>query len=1051
MSYPAHPNPPGPPPQRVPRPQRGRRTRRPVPPGTSPPAGKRRRRTRRGISIPPGCIFGCVAVVGVMLFSMLVSGCMVYDHYSDRLDDQIAKLDDLHSYRSFQTTVIYDRYGNELDQVFGEGRRTYVSLDQISPYLIDATIAYEDDTFYDNEGVDIPSIARAAYQYARYGYVVSGGSTITQQLIRNVLFTEEYKNEQSLNRKADEAILAMTLTQRMSKDEILEMYLNEVYYGNLAYGIEEASRTYFNKSAADLTLGEAALLAALPNRPALLNPMDPELSGAALTAREEVLARMLDNDFITEAERTAALGEQLNWAEIKARLQAAPHFTLFAEAELETLLLTELGLPPTEVENLIAEGGLQVYTTIDMEFQGIAETAVAVQMEEMEGQNMNNAAVIVLQPHTGEILAMVGSADFDNEDIDGNFNVAADGLRQPGSSIKPFVYVAALERGWNAATIIWDTPVEIPAWDPAISNYAVYRPQNYDTDFHGPVTVREALANSYNIPAVQTLRYLGAYDAAPADPNRVVDAYDLIGVQAQQGPQDLLSYNERDALDYLIRLLNRTGVENLSTDNLDNYGVSLALGGGELTPLELTTAYAVLANGGVYVPHTAIRCVLNSDDEIIFEYESGCPGNAIRTERSISREAQGTPVFDPRIAFIISDILADEETRQTEMGINGDLYTPNIPTSVKTGTTNDYRDNWTVGYTRNVVVGVWTGNTDNSPMQSGISGLDGAAPIWNQVMMDMHTNRTLIDGLGYRLPDNDHLQPPPGVRTEQVCRISRASLPDASTDCPAGRYSEFFLSSPPLVPAYAGGPLEPTAAIRYQNLPDNGPQPQIVDPSGSLVRMAVFPLQPDIATRLVADHRLPVEPRYCQVPVEVLRDPSFVQSAAVQEMLFIVPPINAVAAPLPSSSQPIHNADATNARTWARDHNLAILPQYVCTAEMLVGGSSGPSVSTVPGVIASIDGVSFGGASAYGQKAIFNGTATFPDTGSDDFYRLQIRGGGLGPEWRTIGDVNQWPYANGTSGVLGEIDLPPGTYELLLEVIVDSQIVATVPYTFSVG
>lgn len=1018
----------GPPPQGYPQ-------QRPYPPGypdahAPQPSRKRRRTGRRGFAIPPACIFGCVAILGTLMLSGLVSSCVVYDHFSDRLDDKIQALEDLSEYESFETTVFYDRHGNKLDEVFTEGLRTPISLDDVPPHVIDATIATEDASFYENEGVDLTSIVRAARDYIRYGDLRGGGaSTITQQLIRNVLFTQEYRNERSLNRKLDEAILAYLLTRRMSKDEILELYLNEIYYGNLAYGIEAASQVYFGKSTGDLTLAEAAMLAGLPQSPATYDPLDPSRLPLAKQRQAAVLNLMVDSGFISRTEADNAKQELLQFKPPDVRLETAPHFTLYAQSQLE-VLLNELPLPPDDVKKMLIQGGLRVYTTIDLDYQALAEAAAIQQVNQHLGNNMNNAAVIVLNPRDGEILAMVGSVNYNDDVIDGKFNVAADGLRQPGSALKPFTYAAAFEKGWTAATIIWDTDVEI-----AQAVGAAYEPENYDSREHGPVTVRQALANSYNVPAVITLRHLGAYD--PEDVNNLLDAYDLVGTNYQNGPRDLLAISDVDGISYLLDMLHRVGITSLEGIPLSEMGLSLTLGGKEITPLELATAYAVFANGGLYVPNTAILCVANSKGEIIYEYEQSCPSDTQYTDRSITRVATGTQVMDPRIAFVISDILADNAARTAAMGANSVLYTPNIPTSVKTGTSNEYRDNWTVGYTRNMVVGVWTGHSPESqpmtpdPNGRPMSGLVGAAPLWNNVINAIYNRPELLNVLGSRPPDNDHLQPPAGVSRQTICDVSRQRLQDPASSCPA-QTSEWFLTSAPLVPDGSGN-LQPAAPIPYQNVSANGPHP--VEESPGMVRAIVKPIPPNVAEIVTIRNARgqTVTPRYCLVPVEAAA-----QLPDAREQLFIVPPSLAL--------------DDFYARVWAQQNGVAILPQFVCSDQLLTVTAPLAS-SSAPGVTAVITSPTPGQTYAAGQAITITGTASFPESDDADFFRLQIRGGQFGSGWATLGDTGHWRNQSGVAGdVLQDgISLAPGSYELLLEVVVDSQIVASYPTTFNVS
>jgi penicillin-binding protein 1C len=919
-----------------------------------------RRRGRRGFAIGPGCILGCIGVVGVFVLGFLITAFLVYDYYSRKLEDEIDKLEQLTNYESFETTVILDRDGNELYEVIGEGRRTKISLDQVPQNMIHATIALEDDTFYENRGVDIPSILRAGWQYVRYGYIVSGGSTITQQLIRNVLFTEDYKYEQSLNRKMDEALLAVILTQRMGKDDILEMYLNEIPYGNLAYGIEAAAQTYFGKPASALTLGESALLAGLPQAPADLDPLnpDPDVQRRVMARRKLVLDLMVEEGYISRAEANAAYAEPLNYVNSNIELDSAPHLVVYAQDELENLLVSEMGLSQDEIKNMLARGGLRVYTSVDMDIQRLTEDVARQQVAALSAaKHLTNAAVVVLQPETGEILAMVGSVNYDDESIDGNVNVTI-AARQPGSALKPFTYASALERGWTAATVIWDTETHI-----GIPGQEMYSPNNYDNAFHGPVRVREALANSYNIPAVQTLRQIG--------------------------------------VDYLLWMLNRVGVRSLS-DDPSRYGLSLTLGGGEVTPLELTTAYAVLANGGVYVPSTSILCVTNSAGDVIYEYEQGCPDGSRLTDKSKSVLASGQQVLDSRIAFVISTILADNDARTPAMGGNSPLYTPGLPTSVKTGTTNDFKDNWTVGYTRNIAIGVWAGNTDNTAMNN-VSGLEGAAPIWQYVMTGLYNNPAFLDALGQRPPDDAHLQPPGGVVQRQICVISRTALRDPATSCTPGPF-EWFLDGPAAVPDTNGNLVAP-APTPIPEPSENGPRLVEVEPG--LIRTYVFPVASDLANAIAANdttgHTVP--PRYCLVPIEVAG-----AVPGAQEQLFIPPP-------------PVEE-DAFYARRWAQASGVAILPQFACNEQML----SFQAAASTPGYTAQIMSPTPGAVISTGQQLDIVGTAAYP-TDQGLFYMVQIVGGPWA-DWVVVHDTHAMSVSNGLLESIEPGGLIPADYRI---------------------
>jgi len=562
-----------------------------------------------------------------------------------------------------------------------------------------------------NVGVDPIAVVRAVYYNVTEGEIVSGGSTITQQLARSVLLSPQERSEKTLSRKIREAVLAVELARRYPKDKILEIYLNQIYYGNLAYGIEAASQTYFGKSATGLTLAEAALLAGLPQSPALYDPFtNPEVAKAR---QQVVLGLMVEAGYISPAQAVAAYEEELQYIPPRADFPA-PHFVVYVRQLLEARYGPEL---------LYQEPGIRVQTALDPRIQTIAEEEVTRQIDALQGKNVTNGAVVVLNVKTGEILAMVGSADFNDESIDGQVNVAMR-PRQPGSSIKPLTYLAAFEAGWTPSTLIMDVPVEYPDWAGG-----VYRPLNYDGKFHGPVLLRAALANSYNIPAVKTLEFVG--------------------------------------LPALKEMAERLGVTTLTRDD---YGLSLALGSGEVTLLELTGAYQAMANGGLRVPPVAVLQVSDSFGRVIDEYHP----------------PEGTPVLRPEHAYLITHILADNQARTPAFGPSSSLNLSR-PAAAKTGTTNDFRDNWTIGYTPDIVVGVWVGNADNSPMQ-GISGVGGAGPIWHNVM------ERALEGT----PVRDFIRPPTIVEME-ICADSGA-IP--SQVCPRRATEIFAQDQPPLGPEH---------------------------------------------------------------------------------------------------------------------------------------------------------------------------------------------------------------------------------------------------------
>jgi len=612
----------------------------------------------------------------------------------------------------FETTRILDREGNLLWEIVDPtgGRRTYVTLDQISPHLKNATLATEDRFFYLNVGVDPIAIARALYYNLSEDRIVSGGSTITQQLARNILLDPEERTQQSYARKIKEAVLAVEINRRYTKDQILEIYLNQIPYGNLAYGIEAAAQTYFGKSAKELTLPESAMLAGLPQSPALHDPYtNPE---GAKARQADVLDLMVEAQYITPADAAVAKTAELDFQDPGFAL-SAPHFATYVYQELERLYGPEL----------IYRIGLNIKTTLDPRLQAIAEEEVRNQVDALAGRHVTNGALVALDTSTGQILAMVGSKDFQDASIDGQVNVAIS-TRQPASSIKPLTYLAAFEKlNWTPSTLIMDVPVEYPDW-----SGNVYKPTNYDGKFHGPVLLRSALANSYNIPPVKALQLMG--------------------------------------VDALKEMAARLGITTLTRND---YGLSLTLGSGEVSLLELTGAYQAMANGGLLMPPTSIL-------EITDRF--GQPLGSLQT--------QPRRVLKPAHAYLISNILSDNEARTPAFGPNSTLRLSR-PAAAKTGTTNDYRDNWTMGYTPDIVTGVWVGNADNTPMNN-VSGLTGAGPIWHNFMERAHEG----------LPVRDFTRPPTIIELE-VCADS-GTLP--SEVCPQRRKEIFFQEQPPLGPEH---------------------------------------------------------------------------------------------------------------------------------------------------------------------------------------------------------------------------------------------------------
>ncbi|MBE7550990.1 MAG: penicillin-binding protein 1C [Anaerolineales bacterium] len=655
-----------------------------------------------------GRLLAAVLVLGLVAGMLLLAVGMVGYVW---IASQLPSAEELLARRiQFATSQILDRDGNLLWEIIDPsgGRRTIVTLDQISPDLINATVATEDRFFFSNVGVDPIAVVRAVYYNLTEGEIVSGGSTITQQLARNVLLTPEERTEQSFSRKIKEAVLAVEINRQYSKQQILEIYLNQIYYGNLAYGIEAASETYFGKKAKDLTLAEASMLAGLPQSPALHDPYtNPE---GAKARQADVLRLMVEAQAISQTQADEAAQIELPFQPVGFSMQA-PHFVTYVRQELEKIV------PP----DYIYQAGLRVQTTLNPRLQAIAEEEVRNQVDALTGRNVSNGALVAMDVSTGQILAMVGSKDFRNEVIDGQVNMATS-PRQPGSAIKPLTYLAAFERlNWTPSTLLMDTPVEYP--DGA---GGVYQPKNYDDKFHGPVLLRYALANSFNIPPVKTLQLIG------------VDALKEMGA--------------------------RLGITTLTRND---YGLALTLGAGEVPLVELTGAYQIMANGGVQVPPTAILSITDSF------------GRVIEPARPQSR-----PVLRPEHAYLITSILADNEARSLTFGPNSALNLSR-PAAAKTGTTNDYKDNWTMGFTPDIVTGVWVGNADNTPMIN-VSGLAGAGPIWHNFMERAHEG----------LPVRDFTRPPTIVELE-ICADS-GTIP--SPVCPQRKKEIFFKDQPPLGP-----------------------------------------------------------------------------------------------------------------------------------------------------------------------------------------------------------------------------------------------------------
>lgn len=629
----------------------------------------------------------------------------------------LPSIDALNAGLALPSTRIFDRHGHLLYEILPpeQGRNVVLTLDQIPDHCINAVIATEDANFYIHPGVDLAGITRALWINLRGGEVLAGGSTITQQVARTLLFDPQQRAERSLQRKLKEMILALQLQSRYSKDEVLALYLNQVYFGNLAYGLEGAARAYFGKSAGELSLAECALMAGILQTPVAYDPLTN--LGAARERQEVALGLMVEAEYITEAQANAAKGDDLQFASVPFPIEA-PHFVMAVWTQLAR-----------DYPDRLYRDGLDVITTVDLDWQrtaqDIAQRNLALLNNRNPPANAHNAAVVALDPFTGEVLTMLGSPDYFDETIDGAVNATL-ALRQPGSALKPFTYAAAMnpsrEKPWTAATLVYDVRTAF-----VTRRLESYVPANYGFAEHGPVLVREALASSYNIPAVVAL--------------------DDIGINA------------------MVDLAANAGLETLVGNT--RYDLSVTLGGGEVRLLDLTQAYSIFPNGGYRItPSMILNVKVRETGETLYTWQP--------------------PVFDrrvldARIAYIITDILSDPEARRPGFG-RPSLLDIGRPAAAKTGTTTDFRDNWVVGYTPSLVVGVWVGNADNTPMVD-VTGISGAAPIWSDFMRKVLTGQ----------PESAFSRPS-GLAQVEVCALS-GLLPTPA--CPHRRYEWFIPGTEP--------------------------------------------------------------------------------------------------------------------------------------------------------------------------------------------------------------------------------------------------------------
>lgn len=627
------------------------------------------------------------------------------------------------------STHILDRNGKLLYEIYRNQKRTPIKIGELPSYVVNATIAIEDKDFYKHQGVSIISgILRAAKDtILRQG--LQGGSTITQQLIKSALLTPE----RTVIRKVREIILALWTEKIFTKQEILEMYLNQVPYGGTAYGIEEAAQIYLSKHAKDLTLSEAALLAGLPQAPSIYSPLyNPDL---ALKRRNNVLKAMYQNKYIDETTYEKEIKKPVVINPQKSTIKAA-HFVFYVKS------LLEQSYDLKEIE----EGGMKVTTTLDLDIQTEAEKILKEEIEDLKNLKVSNGAVLVTRPPTGEILSMIGSVDY-FASASGAFNVTT-ALRQPGSSIKPLNYAVGIDRKLVTASSVF---LDVPTCFSAAGQPSAYCPVNYDGKFHGPVQLRFALGNSYNIPAVKML-----------------------------------------AINGVENFIASTSAFTMTTfKDPKNYGLSLTLGGGEVRMTEMAQAFSALANRGIARKLTAILKIQDKNGKVLYEFKDA---NYVKdVKKPISSPnffaIAGSKAISQETSFIISHILLDDNARSAAFGTGSYLVIPNKAVSVKTGTTDDKKDNWTIGYTPNFLTTVWVGNNDSTPMDPYLtSGITGAAPIWNRVMK-------------YVLKTQPDLWPvrPSTVVGKQVCWDSGAiasKKEDGSDSCPA-RFEYFIKGTEP--------------------------------------------------------------------------------------------------------------------------------------------------------------------------------------------------------------------------------------------------------------
>ncbi len=752
---------------------------------------KRAKRTQQragGASVLFRALGGVLGVLVLAAVLVLLSGAgaavAVWAYYTRDLPDpqEIQVVEEV-----YETIRFYDSTGKVLiyEKASPLGDRIWLTMDEIPEVVKWATISLEDRDFYTNPGINIEGLGRAFVGNLR-GRDVQGGSSLTQQLVKNVLIDPKERYEISYSRKIKEVILALAITQRYSKDQILEWYLNLNFYGHFAYGIESAAQIYFGKSVDNLNLAEVAMLAPIPQYPAL-NPIDnPDW---AKRRQELTLQAMVETGYLTEEQARAASEAEIvvrEGGEAERFDVIAPHFALYAADQLAQIL----------DQDTIAKGGLDVYTTIDLRLQAVAEEAARKRVAELTEQrlNVNNAATISLRPRTGEILAMVGSLDYWNEEIDGKVNVAL-AERQPGSSFKPFTYVTALSQGYTAAHMIMDVRTCPNPNDPS------WCPENYpdregNRPYHGPQRLRLALARSYNIPAVRMMKAVG--------------------------------------IGNVIKTAHAMGITTLRKD-LDYYGLALTLGGGEVKLIDMVYAFSVFANGGVMyglpIPEERMEMGYRELDPVAIK----------RVDRNgetiwIYDQPEERRILDEKLAYLMADIMSDNWARAWAFGVDNKLVLPDRPVGAKTGTTDNWDDCWTVGYTPQVATGVWMGNTDNSPMIR-VPGSYGAAYVWNDVMVAAHEGLPVIP-----------FERPLGLTERAVCSIS-GLLP--TEHCPTVVTEKFIAGTEPMMSCNVHRAFHinrETGKLATQNTPPE------------LVEEKVFSIYPPDAADWVREANIPQPP-----------------------------------------------------------------------------------------------------------------------------------------------------------------------------------------------